>query len=377
MKEVPISLSRTVRKETLTGATAFYVSSPSGEELFLTSAPVAGEGPAAVLARAAQFVRANGFEVISQDVLGLRNRDGSATQMLAEAFGDVSWPVTWIEPGDNERQDMFGTQIWAVSGTRVKRLERNGRVTGSVIENDAVEYLRLGGVVPESGTDAQGQQARNVLEQMESQFRSLGLSFRDVARTWFYADRILAWYGDFNKVRTTFFEERNVFNGLMPASTGIGAANESGRALVAGAIAMRPKLPETKCIAIDSPLQGPAAAYGSSFSRAVEIVEPGLRRLLISGTASIDPDGKTVHLDDIDAQIKLTMDVVYAILESRGMGWDDVSRAIAYFKTSRDYPAYEAYAAKNGLESLPVVSICADVCRDDLLFEIEVDALKA
>jgi len=377
MNEVPVSFPRTIHKNTYAGATTVRLSSPSHTELFLTSAPVGGERPEQVLARAAELVRESRCDIVAQDVLGLRNRNGSSTRMLADAFGDVSWPVTWIEPKEDERQGLFGTQIWGVSGVPLKRLLLNGNAAGSVFESDAARYLRLGGIVPRTASAPREEQAQDVFEQMDAHLRAAGMTFRDISRTWFFADDILSWYDDFNRVRTAFFRERSVLNGLMPASTGIGASNASGTALVAGGLAVRARHPEAGCVAAPSPMQCSASSYGSSFSRAVELFEPGLRRLLVSGTASIDPEGRTAHLEDVKSQVALTMDVVHAILQSRAMDWEDATRAVAYFKYSRDMSAFLAYREEKGLAALPVLSVCAEICRDDLLFEIEVDALKA
>ena len=54
--------------------------------------------------------------------------------------------------------------------------------------------------------------------------------------------------------------------------------------------------------------------YKKSFSRAVQVRGGHLRRLFISGTASIDKDGNSVYLQDTSAQINRTMEVVEAIL---------------------------------------------------------------
>ena len=70
---------------------------------------------------------------------------------------------------------------------------------------------------------------------------------------------------------------------------------------------------------------------------------PDHRRLYVSGTASIEPSGKTAHIGDPAKQISLTMEVVAAILESRRMTWADVSRAIAYFKDIKDAPLFDEY----------------------------------
>ncbi len=123
-------------------------------------------------------------------------------------------------------------------------------------------------------------------------------------------------------------------------------------------------------------LRCPALDYKSSFSRAVELSFPTHRQLLISGTASIDPDGASAHLNDTMAQIELTIQVVKAVLSSRGMDWADLSRGIAYFKNRADIVLWEEWVLKNNLPRFPLGVSHADVCREYLLFEIEVDAVQ-
>ncbi|MCX5642874.1 MAG: hypothetical protein NTY10_06580 [Candidatus Omnitrophica bacterium] len=69
------------------------------------------------------------------------------------------------------------------------------------------------------------------------------------------------------------------------------------------------------------------------------------------------------------------MEVVQAILDSRSMGWKDTVRAIAYFKDIKDTVFFDNYCRKHGLLNLPVLVVQNDICRDDLLFEIEVDLI--
>jgi hypothetical protein len=40
---------------------------------------------------------------------------------------------------------------------------------------------------------------------------------------------MLQWYGEFNKVRTAFFKNHGVFDGVVPASKGIGGAMPQAR----------------------------------------------------------------------------------------------------------------------------------------------------
>jgi hypothetical protein len=64
-----------------------------------------------------------------------------------------------------------------------------------------------------------------------------------------------------------------------------------------------------------------------------------------------------------------------AIVRSRRMTWADVSRAIAYFKDIKDTALFDEYCKQNRLSALPIATAHGDICRDDLLFEIEVDAV--
>jgi hypothetical protein len=70
------------------------------------------------------------------------------------------------------------------------------------------------------------------------------------------------------------------------------------------------------------------------------------------------------------------MEVAGAILTSREMSYADVSRAIAYFKRAKDIPTWEQYLKSSGTPAMPVVIAHNDICRDDLLFEVELDAIR-
>jgi enamine deaminase RidA (YjgF/YER057c/UK114 family) len=202
------------------------------------------------------------------------------------------------------------------------------------------------------------------------------MTFNDVVRTWFYNDDVAPWYPDFNRVRTTFFRERRLLDGLLPASTGVGVRNGARGVVTGGLLAVKAKSDAVRRMAWSSPLQPSAVEYGSSFSRVVELTFPDHRRVLVSGTASIDPDGRSARLGDVAGQMAVTMQVVRAILQSRGMDWGDVSRGIAYFKRPEDVPEFEDYCERQGPANLPVLRVKADICRDELLFEIEVDAIR-
>ena len=124
-----------------------------------------------------------------------------------------------------------------------------------------------------------------------------------------------------------------------------------------------------------------AYAKPSSFSRGMRIDLNGLTILLISGTASIDEYGKSVHIGDFRAQMRRTLDNITGLLESEGCTWHDIVRTSCYLRDiDRDYEAFNeertAFFAARRLDPLPAsTGIQAKLCRPELLVEIEAIAM--
>ncbi len=126
-----------------------------------------------------------------------------------------------------------------------------------------------------------------------------------------------------------------------------------------------------------------AYAYSkpSSFARGMRIDLTGLTILLISGTASIDESGKSVHIGDLRAQCRRTFANIAGLLESEGCTWKDIVRTSCYLRDiDRDYEAFNEertkFYAEQGLDPLPAsTGIQAKLCRPELLVEIEAIAM--
>ena len=363
-----------IRKTRAPGLQVIELQRAAGTEYFITAIPHGDESPHAIFQKAAQAVRQNHAQVISQEIFGIADADGTAGNAWRQAFQGIQGPVTWLEDGHNV--PLCGTHIWAIADARVNRVESAGKLIGSWFADPWAKYCRLGGILPDDNSASRFEQASNVIKKLLRILQAEKMNYQQVFRTWFYNDNILQWYDDFNHVRNDIYQKWGVFDRLVPASTGVGGRNTTDAALVGGLLAVQPKSDECRVQAVISPLQNPALDYGSSFSRAVEISLPDHRRIFVSGTASIDPEGNTVHRDDPQAQVKLTMEVVCAILESRNMDWADVTRALAYFKHAQDAHLFEQYRKDNHIPDFPVVIARNDICRDDLLFELEVDAIR-
>ena len=121
----------------------------------------------------------------------------------------------------------------------------------------------------------------------------------------------------------------------------------------------------------------------SSFSRALSIDFGDATVLLISGTASVDEEGKSVHVGDFRAQCWRTYRNITSILESEAMTWHHLVRTTCYLRDiERDYKDFNevrtAFFQWLGLSPLPAsTGIQARLCRDDLLVEIEAIAVAS
>ena len=343
-------------------------------ELFITALPDGG-GFRSMFENIFRTVRQREATILGKDVFGIPAVTKEGIEALHDVWGEVNWPVTWLDEGDSAGAALTGVTAHAVTDVDVERVVLDGRIVGSVFDDGVARRCSLGDLRPADTSLPRREQALGVFDMMERALATLDMKFTDVVRTWLYLDRLLEWYDVLNEVRNEFFRQRGVFDGIVPVSTGIGGANAAGSAIIADACAIKPHCDDVKVTPLPSPLQCPALEYDSSFSRAIEIDAGDHRRVLVSGTASIDPAGKTAHVGDEAAQIDLTMRVVAAILESRGMSWTNVTRAIAYIKDGTKAALFTDYLAANGLTRMPVVTTENDVCRHDLLFEIEVDAI--
>jgi enamine deaminase RidA (YjgF/YER057c/UK114 family) len=122
-------------------------------------------------------------------------------------------------------------------------------------------------------------------------------------------------------------------------------------------------------------------ARPSSFSRGLRLEFGNYAVLLISGTASIGPNGETLYIGDFRAQTQRTFHNITQLLASEGATWKDIVRTTCYLRDiDRDYAAFNeersAFYKAQQLDPLPAsTGIQAKLCRPDLLVEIEAIAI--
>jgi len=153
----------------------------------------------------------------------------------------------------------------------------------------------------------------------------------------------------------------------------------ASRSLRAGRVKSPTRVPKS---AVRSPVVlNEAYHYAKpvSFSRGMRLDLDGCTLLFISGTASVDEHGRSIHPGDVTAQSRRVFANLTSLLESEGADWHDVVRTTCYLVDFRNYDPFNeirtAFFIEQGLDPLPA-STCvqAGLCRPELLVEIELIA---
>ena len=119
----------------------------------------------------------------------------------------------------------------------------------------------------------------------------------------------------------------------------------------------------------------------SSFSRAMRLDLGSYTLLLISGTASVDEEGKAAHIGDFRAQCWRTFRNISELLHAENMSWHDIVRTSCYLRDiERDYKDFNEIRTQFynwlSLDPLPAsTGIQARLCWETLLVEIEAIAI--
>jgi enamine deaminase RidA (YjgF/YER057c/UK114 family) len=336
----------------------------------------------------ARVLRARGLTIVHERLFGSLAVKPAVMAARAAALeaGNISpdTPITYIQGHPPWGDGFAGAIIQAVAGDEVWGIKDEGRNVGRGWRHEDSTYLwlqYLQGLAPNgNGANARPLQTRRLIQRAAHLLAAQGASYRDVVRTWFYLSNILAWYPEFNQARSAVYRELGLMpiNGggsrRLPASTGIcgelfpGAAGALDLLAVVGPPESRPQVRQ-----LSSPAQPDALTYGSAFSRGTLIRQPDISLIQVSGTAAIDEQGRSLYPGDVRAQIDCTFDKIAALIGQEGASLKDIVAACVFVKRPEDALVYQERAAAWGLENLPAVIMVADVCREELLFEIDAE----
>ncbi len=361
--------SRTVESEI---AGEIYVSAiPSGKG----SLEAQGEE---VFGDIAGLLRSKGARIIQERVFSTEDAAETLRGTRQRVLGDLADGVapSFLAGLEGAIGPFAGVQVHAVTGdVRSEVIVAGETAIGRFIETTGHKLITMSGISAPDLEQAT-EQALACLGRAESALEEYGADFLSVARTWMWLGGILSWYDDFNKVRNGFFGERALIGEgsrqSMPASTGIGVGPAGAGQFAMDLIAILEPAGSTEYLQAVGRQQC-AFNYGSAFSRAARTATPAGETVFVSGTAAIDASGATTNVGDTAGQIEATIENVRAVLRDTACGDGDVVEAIVYCKTPEVEKVFESFKDRLGW---PFVTVICDICRPELLFEIEATAMR-
>ncbi|MDE7356397.1 MAG: PTS cellobiose transporter subunit IIC [Rikenellaceae bacterium] len=317
---------------------------------------------------------------------------GVIASLVDEIFGDRS-PVCSYVP-----QPVMGGVVAlechsADDGAQVsyKKLSGAGYVT---VECGSFKEVVAGGLRGDIGT-ALSVQCAALFAVARDILAAEGMEVDDIVRQWNYIEDITGFVGEFqnyqvfNDARTRFYSLGR-WSGGYPAATGIGAGPCG---VVVDFNSMRGG--DVEIVALDNPLQTPAHGYSQEvlvgaeddffaqrttpkFERGKAVLSAGSMMCYVSGTASIRGE-ESVAVGDVLAQTATTMENIdcltssdnlkrYGAVRPVGRGRYDMLRV--YVKRADDMESVRDYMTARYPDT-HMVFLHTDVCRDELLVEIE------
>lgn len=249
-----------------------------------------------------------------------------------------------------------------------------------IVDSEEGRFLYGGGFQDDFLNKSIEEQSEAVFQQIDRLLIKEDFAINSIVRQWNYIERITESKDDyqnyqaFNDARADFYEKTTWSEGY-PAATGIGA-HFGGIVVDLDAVIFKKE--NCSILPIDNKLQIAAHAYSEEvlavshkqkatpkFERAklLSIEDKGL--IYISGTAAIRGEESLKEVG-LSRQMEITMENIAELIGNKG----SVSMLRVYLKDKSF--VHEAEQLMNAYKlSIPVSYMCADVCRNELLIEIE------
>jgi enamine deaminase RidA (YjgF/YER057c/UK114 family) len=291
----------------------------------------------------------------------------------------------------------IAVEAWAIGGPGVTVVRQSPHAV--LVTYDRLRWLHVGVAKTDFPADGVHVAAQRMFAQSGRLLTAAGMDWSKVVRTWWYLGDITGEVGgrqrymELNRARAEFYggikfnasqRRESAPSDCYPASTGIGMTPNTG--MILALQALKTDRPDVLLLPLENPVQTPAYDYepwysprSPRFSRAMALVTSEQITVWISGTASI-VRSEACHLDDIVAQTEQTLDNIAALISSEnferhgGAGLGAALRELAkirvYVKRVKDVAACRAVCEQR-LGAIPALYLIADVCRPELLVEIE------
>jgi hypothetical protein len=332
--------------------------------------------------------------------------DTSMKQLVRNAFVKLTgsrvsdgkyMPVITFVPQPPADGSLIAIELYAVGGSGVEIVWRSFGVELK-LEYRKMAWCYTGDIIPDALSLGTYNRTIEAFTALGSNLRCRDLQTENLVRTWLFQGNLTSEengvqrYMELNRGRSDFFAKHKFlpnhlpanYKGIVyPASTGIGT---NGFDLVVSAVALSSEREDIVVVPIENPDQTPAFDYTSEyspkspkFSRAMAIAYDDMCRIYISGTASIT-ESVSRFPDDPVSQTNQTLDNITRLISGENLQKSGIKGFAPTLDDGRSYRVYikkqEHYhtirkTCEARLPNVPVTYTIADICRPELLVEIE------
>jgi enamine deaminase RidA (YjgF/YER057c/UK114 family) len=280
---------------------------------------------------------------------------------------------------------------------------KNDEASWIVIDKVDMKILIASGISEQYETDNILLQSNTAFKQLQNILSKEEMEFSDIIRQWNYIEQITMnvnhnnsisqHYQIFNDVRSKYYQLANFKNGF-PAATGIGT--DCG-GIIINIIAVKSGN-QISVVALKSPVQLDAYTYSKEvlaenntmsdfcrttpkFERAKILLTPLNKSIFISGTAAIKGQ-VSIPVLSVEHQTEMTIQNILSLISPENLQKHGIKTTLnAEIKHLRVYVKYQKdiqpvkNICLNYFPKIDGVYIIADICRPELLVEIEGQAV--
>lgn len=282
-------------------------------------------------------------------------------------------------------------------------IKRNETASWSLFQRGGLKLIFAAGLCPDMESDDILNHSMDSFAKVQNILTEEGMNFSDIIRQWNYIEQITEkvgvdgkksqHYQIFNDVRSKYYRLADFMNGY-PAATGIGM--DFGGISIDFIAAKSEN--QNSVIGIKSPVQVDAYHYTEAvlkencamndfcrttpkFERAKLFLTSENKWIFISGTAAILGQD-SADQNSVDYQTEMTIQNIRKLisvenLQRHGINTAEepaISYLRVYVKFKNDIPAVKQICNRY-FEGIPIAYVVADICRPELLVEIEGQAI--
>jgi enamine deaminase RidA (YjgF/YER057c/UK114 family) len=238
-------------------------------------------------------------------------------------------------------------------------------ITGVYFKTKNFSFLSKTGLSDKTKNKNFNDETKNEYKEIEKMLGKYRFNFKDIHRFWNYMGDILNYYADFNKTRDFYFNKHHIVK--YPAATGI-EAKLINKNIFIGFEAIKGK--NIKIKTLSSNMQKEAYKYGSKFSRAILLSNNNIKKIYVSGTSSIDKNGKSILTSQPRKNIEYVIKAIKNILSQENLTMNDITMSYVYGINNSILDIFKKIYAKKHF-NFPFIELETPICRKDLLFEME------